>query len=130
MADRSGKTEEPTKRRLDKARKEGQFPTAKEFVGALQFLVFLGLLSMGGTGWFATLREITRGMFTRAFQGDLDAADLTSLARALFWKLGLPLATAGLAVTVATLAFRLATTQFGFSWKKLAPDLQRFNPLS
>jgi flagellar biosynthetic protein FlhB len=37
---------------------------------------------------------------------------------------------AGMAVTVVTLAFRLATTQFGFSWKKLAPDLKRFNPVS
>ena len=34
MADRSGKTEEPTQRRLEKARKEGQFAQAKEFVAA------------------------------------------------------------------------------------------------
>jgi flagellar biosynthesis protein FlhB len=130
MADRSGKTEEPTKRRLDKARKEGQFPAAKEFVGALQFLVFLGLLSAGGAAWFAGFRETTRGLLVRAFMGDLDAAELSRMAWVLFWRLGMPLVTAGLAVTVATLAFRLATTQFGFSWKKLAPDLKRFNPVS
>jgi flagellar biosynthesis protein FlhB len=52
------------------------------------------------------------------------------MAWVLFWRIGLPLVTAGLAVTVVTLAFRLATTQFGFSWKKLAPDLKRFNPVS
>ena len=44
MADRSSKTEQPTERRLEKAREEGQFPSAREFVGALQFMVFLGLL--------------------------------------------------------------------------------------
>ena len=42
----------------------------------------------------------------------------------------LPLAVAGVAVTVATLAFRLATTRFGISLKKLAPDAARFNPIS
>jgi flagellar biosynthesis protein FlhB len=130
MADRSGKTEEPTKRRLDKARKEGQFPAAKEFVGALQFLVFLLLLSAGGAAWFTSFRAATRNLLMRAFAGDIDAAELARIARALFWRLGMPLATAGLAVTVATVAFRLTTTQFGFSWKKLAPDLKRFNPLS
>ena len=43
MAD-SSKTEQPTQRRLLKAREEGQFPSAREFVSALQFMVFLGLL--------------------------------------------------------------------------------------
>jgi flagellar biosynthetic protein FlhB len=36
----------------------------------------------------------------------------------------------GLALTVVTLALRLATTRFGFSWAKLAPDAKRFNPVS
>jgi flagellar biosynthetic protein FlhB len=130
MPDRSGKTEEPTKQRLDKARKEGQFPAAKEFVGALQFLVFLGLLSAGGAAWFASFRQTARGLLARAFTGDFDAADLSRMAWALFWRSGMPLVAAGAAVTVATLAFRLATTQFGFSWKKLMPEAARFNPLS
>jgi len=40
MADKSERTEAPTQRRLQKAREEGQFPAAREFVGALQFLTF------------------------------------------------------------------------------------------
>jgi len=130
MPDRSGKTEEPTKRRLDKARKEGQFPAAKEFVGALQFLVLLALVSSGGAAWFAGFRETTRGLLQRAFTGEIDAAELSRMAWVLFWRLGMPLAVAGLGVTVVTLAFRLATTQFGFSWKKLVPEFGRFNPIS
>ena len=46
MADKSGQTEQPTQRRLDKARKDGRFLSAKEFVSALQFMVFLFLLSV------------------------------------------------------------------------------------
>ena len=36
------KPKQPTQRRLEKAREEGQFPAAKEFVAALQFLVLSG----------------------------------------------------------------------------------------
>ena len=35
-----------------------------------------------------------------------------------------------MAVALATLAFRLVTTRFGFSLKKLAPDPARLNPLA
>ena len=37
MADKSGKTEQPTQRRLENARKEGQFVSAKEFISALRW---------------------------------------------------------------------------------------------
>src|SRR5436190_2833671 len=108
MSDRAGRTEEPTQRRLEKARKEGQFSQAKEFVSALQFLVLLGLLAACGAGWLAALVRTTRGIFTMAFAAELRPADLVHLA----WTVGrwqvAPLALAGLAVTAATLGFRLA----------------------
>ena len=64
MADQS-KTEQPTQRRLEKAREEGQFPSAKEFVGALQFMVFLALLGMGGAAWFARAQVSEQGKGNR-----------------------------------------------------------------
>ena len=48
-----GKDEKPTQRRLNKAREDGNYPSAKEFVSALQFMIFLGLLGTGGARWFA-----------------------------------------------------------------------------
>jgi flagellar biosynthesis protein FlhB len=130
MADRSGKTEPATQRRLEKAREEGQFPSAREFVGALQFMVFLALLGAGGAGWFAQFCQTTRSLFQLAFAPDLRPEDLTHIAWQLAWKHFLPLALGGLAVATATMAFRLITTRFGFSLKKLMPDPARLNPLS
>jgi flagellar biosynthetic protein FlhB len=130
VADRSGKTEEPTQRRLLKARQEGQFAAAKELVAAMQFAVFLALLGAGGAAWFRGFQASVREIWRLAFEPELRVVQLERLAWQLFWKNGLPLLLAGMAVTVATLAFRLVTTQFGFSWKKLAPDFARFNPLS
>jgi flagellar biosynthetic protein FlhB len=130
MADRSGKTEQATPRRLEKARREGQFPSAKEFVAALQFLTFVALASAMGARWLAGFRESARSMLRLAFSAELTPRTLTSIARQIFWSDLLPLLAGGLAVAVATVGVRLVTTQFGFSFKKLAPDPARFNPVS
>ncbi|HXK07736.1 MAG TPA: EscU/YscU/HrcU family type III secretion system export apparatus switch protein [Verrucomicrobiae bacterium] len=130
MADKSGKTEQPTQRRLEKARKEGQFPSAKEFVSALQFLVFLALLAAGGAGWFRQFQLTMRSLFSMAFAPELHPEDLTRAAWDVFRRNILPLVLAGMVVATATVAFRLATTRFGISFKKLAPDANRFNPMS
>jgi flagellar biosynthetic protein FlhB len=130
MPDRSAQTEEPTQRRLEKARMDGQFPSAKEFVAALQFIVFLALLGTGGAQWFARFRQTTRSLFALAFAPALRPEDLSHVAWKLFWSEFFPLAAAGTVVVLATVAFRLVTTRFGFSWKKLAPDAERFNLLT
>jgi flagellar biosynthetic protein FlhB len=126
MADQ-GKTEKPTERRLKKAREQGQFLSAREFVSALQFLVFLSLLRIGAPAWFASFRSTARLMFAAAFQGDLHVEEAERLAWQAAWQLFLPLLAGGAAVAVASLAVRLATTRFGFSLSRLAPDLKRLN---
>ena len=128
MADKSGKTEQPTQQRLKKAREQGQFAAAKEFVAALQFMVFLTLLSTGGADWFGRFRQTTRSILQLAFAPDLRPEALTHLAWQIFWQNILPLAMAAAGVAIATVAFRLATTQFGISFKKLMPDGRRDSP--
>jgi flagellar biosynthetic protein FlhB len=130
MADKSGKTEQPTQRKLVKAREEGQFASAKEFVSALQFLVFLGLLSAGGAHWFAQFRQTTRSLLRLAFARELRPEDLLHVAYQVAQQNILPIVLASLGVAAATLAFRLVTTGFGLSLKKLAPDAARFNPIA
>src|SRR5579871_4546221 len=130
MADRSGKTEEPTQRRLEKSRKEGQFASAKDFVSALQFMVFLGLVGVFGARWFEQFRRSMRRLLAMAFSPDLQPEDLSHAAWQVFWTQALPLVLGGLSVALVTLAMRLVTTRFGLSLKKLSPDLTRLNPAS
>jgi flagellar biosynthetic protein FlhB len=130
MADQSGKTEQPTQRRLEKAREEGQFAAAREFVSALQFMIFLGVLSAGGAHWFGQFRSTARELFAMAFAPELRVEDLTHIAWKIAWRHFLPLALGGAAVVAATVMFRLLTTRFGLSLKKLVPDLKRLSPLS
>jgi len=130
MADKSGKTEDPTQQRLQKARKEGQYPSAKDFVAALQFMLFIALLSIGGSQWLAGFRQTMRSLFQLAFSRDLRPEDLHHIALEIAWKHALPLVLAGAALVAVTLGLRLVTTGFGLSLKKLAPDLSRLSPIS
>jgi type III secretory pathway component EscU len=50
MADNGQRTEQPTAKRLDKARKEGQFRSAPQFVSAMQFITFVAILEAWGGG--------------------------------------------------------------------------------
>ena len=125
-----GKDEKPTQRRLNKAREDGNYPSAKEFVSALQFMIFLGLLGTGGARWFAGFQKTARSIFTVGFKQDVTADDVTHMAWQLFWNHFVPLLGAGVVIAIATLGLRLATTKFGLSLKKLAPDLKRLSPLA
>jgi len=127
MADNGQRTEQPTPKRLEKARKEGQFPTARQFVPAIQFLVFAALLDAWGGQWLGELRRLTRQALSAAFSGD---PRVTEIGRHLLLRVLLLLAPAGGLLLLTALAAQLISTQLGVSLKKLAPDLKRLNPLA
>ncbi|MGA2148744.1 MAG: EscU/YscU/HrcU family type III secretion system export apparatus switch protein [Bryobacteraceae bacterium] len=127
MPDQS-KTEQPTQRRIEKARREGQFASAREFVSALQFLAFLWLIQMAGGTWLKGFRLLMRELVDLAFTPQLSSADLVRTARLLLWSYLAPVIAGGLAVALVTVAVRLGTTKFGWSLGKLVPDFGRLNP--
>jgi flagellar biosynthesis protein FlhB len=130
MADTAQKTEKPTQKRLQKARREGKFPVSREFVGGLQFLAVVMILVWRGPAWLDSLIEGQRVLIRRAFQPELGPGDLTRLAFEASRFVFVPVLTAGACVALLTMGIHLATTGFGFSAKRLAPDWNRMNPLS
>ena len=129
MADNSQKTEKATPKRLEKARREGQFPAAREMVSACGFLTFAALLAMGGPGWFTRMRDTTRWLMGRAFAPELSAGDLTQLALGAASRIAVPLAEAGGLLVAVALGSQMAATRMGVSLKKAGPDFQRINPM-
>jgi flagellar biosynthesis protein FlhB len=123
------KSEKPTPRRIQKAREEGNFPVAREFISSLEFLAFAALLAWWGGEWILKFRGFARYLMQRAFGGDLSSGELTQLVTEILWQCLMPLALGGAALLVLTLGLQLATTKMGVSTKKLAPDLKRLNPL-
>ncbi len=130
MADNGQRTEEPTPKRLEKARREGQFPAAREFVSAMQFLAFVAVLQGWGAEWFEELRRAMRQALAAAFAANPPAAQAVELSRLLLVRVLVLLAPAAGLLLAATLGTQLAATRLGVSLKKLSPDLKRLNPLA
>lgn len=130
MPDKSQNTEKATPYRLKKAREEGKFPAARDFVGAMQFTAFVAWLGYAGPHWLDQIRISFRLLLGAAFHSELTSASilpmLLDIARRCFFPLG------GLAATMLgiTLAMQLFVTGFGVSLKGLMPDFNRLNPVT
>ncbi len=129
MADSGEKTEKPTQRRLEKARKEGNFPSSKEFVSAIQFLGFVIILVSYSSAWLMSTMRVTRVLLDRAFTIEITPAVLVSLARHVIVPQFTPLLMAGGALVLVVFCTQMGVTKLGISVSKLAPDLKRLNPL-
>ena len=129
MADKGQRTEQPTERRIQKAREEGNFAVSKDLVSALQFAAFTALLTASSAEWFVQMRSATRFLLTSGFSSDVNANTLVHLLWHVIVPLGVPLAIGGASLMLVTVAVQLATTRIGISLKKLQPDIKRLDPL-
>jgi flagellar biosynthesis protein FlhB len=128
MAD-SGQTEKPTKQRLDKARREGNFPSSREFVSGLQFLAFVTLLVNYAGSWLVTTARSMHTLLARAFTIEITPTELAAMTRNLIVPQFVPLIVGGAVLVVVVLSTQLATTRLGISLPKLTPDINRLNVL-
>ena len=124
------KTEQPTKKRIEKAREEGQFPSAKQFVGGVQFCAFVLMVQSRGWEWVDGVVLAMRGLIQYAFTPEVNSAGLFKACLELGYRCIVPLLMGGGVLVIVTLAVQLAITKLGLSVKKLLPDPNRLNPLS
>ncbi|WP_221799253.1 flagellar biosynthesis protein FlhB [Oceanobacter mangrovi] len=132
MAEETGqeKTEEPTSRRLDKAREEGQIPRSRELnTTAVLLLGALGLLALG-----PFLSSQIAAVANLGFQIDRDSVfDTSTMGRNLL--VSLQAAALGLApwlglMLLAALAGPLGVGGWMFSSKAIEPKFNRLDPLA
>lgn len=121
------KTEQATPRRLIKARREGQFASSPEFVGALQFTAFVILIAQTGPRLLASLKEVTRGLFVEAFRGDLSPTALIGILHEAVARGLEPMLYTGAILMATAVLFQLASTGFSFSLVRLTPKTSNFN---
>ena len=129
MADQGQRTEQATDRRIEKARKEGNFAVSKDFVSALQFTAFVALLSAFSTEFLLKSRELMCFLLARGFQVELTSGEVVRLFRDLIAPAAVPLLLGGLLLMLITVGIQLGTTKLGISLKKLQPDIKRLDPL-
>ncbi|MBZ5601601.1 MAG: EscU/YscU/HrcU family type III secretion system export apparatus switch protein, partial [Acidobacteriia bacterium] len=129
MADSGQRTEKPTQRRIEKARKEGNFPASREFVSSVQFIGFVAIAgTFGGTFIIRTAR-VVRYLFSIAFTTEITVPSVVSLMRGVVAPALEPLVYAGAALVLLVLFAQLASTKGGISVSKLTPDFKRLDPM-
>jgi len=121
--------EKPTQKRVEKARKEGNFPASREFISAVQFTGFVTLSVTFGGSLIRQVGMLMRTLLAFAFTGELTVERLMTLLRYEIIPRFVPLMFAGIALVVLSVTAQLATTKLGISLEKLIPDIKRLNPL-
>lgn len=124
------KTEQATPRRLKKAREEGEFPSAREFVSAIQFCAFVYLAGLYLLEWFDRLRAAAHAGFRDAFRSVLNAPDLLVILNRMASAVLRPMAMLGVVLMALTVFFQMASANLSFSFARLKPNFQRINPAS
>lgn len=115
---------------MQKAREEGNFPSARIFVGSLQFLAFVAMLRSWGKDWIGAIHQSMAVLLQHALEPKLDGPFLLAVSLQLGKQVFMPLIIAGAALLGVTVAAQLLVTRLGVSLKKLSPDPKRLNPIS
>jgi flagellar biosynthetic protein FlhB len=124
------RTEKASPRKLEKARKDGNFISTRELVSGAQFVVFATLLLSGFTPFLLDAVGHTKAFVRLAFgTTELQRESLVFLFRNRLAPAIGSLLLNGLALSAVAIAAQLAASQLGISGKKIAPDLQRLNPM-
>jgi flagellar biosynthetic protein FlhB len=124
----SDKSEQPTHRRLLKAREQGNFASARQFISGAQFLAFVVLLRLFGEKWLTNMGLTMAYLLRRAFSRDLAVNDYVVLLRDLAWYSGGPILLVGFGLMLFSLGLQMGLTQMGLSVQKLMPDFKRLSP--
>lgn len=124
------KTEKPTPQRLRKAREQGQFLSARGFVGAIQYVAVVVLLAHAIPVWIHQVQLSTGLLMERSVSEDITSAEWIAMLRMLFIDAAMPLAATGAGLVVVTLGTHLALTKMGFSLQRFVPKWERLNPVN
>lgn len=123
------RTEQPTQKRLDEARKSGQVPRSRDLTTAAVVLVAGLGLRFSGAGIAQGFAALMKSGLTLSREQALDENRMLPDLVALAWQ-GLVVAAPILGLTlVAALLSPLAIGGWNMSFSALAPNFERLNPI-
>lgn len=129
MSDKQDKTFDPTPRRLQKAREEGNVFRSKEIVSAGMLLIGVGVLVLGTPAAFQGLRALTARIFLSAATTSLTVRSVPELLSELGVHLAGILLPFFLALVVAGIGLNVGQSGWNMTFKPLAPKGNRLSPL-
>jgi len=128
MADDAEKTEEPTPKKIEDARKEGNVPKSQDASGVITlFVAILAVLML-----FPFIAEHMTNLFKYYFSlvgTPLDKLFMLDIALVTFRELLLMVIPLALAVAISGVIAALAQFGFLFTTKPLIPDFKKIDPI-
>ncbi|MDX9813135.1 MAG: flagellar biosynthesis protein FlhB [Sulfurimonadaceae bacterium] len=128
MADDAEKTEQPTSKKIQDARKDGNVPKSQDTSGVFTLLVAILTFMLIFSYMYERLTDVSRGYF-RFIGEDIDklmAINLALVSIKEFLLIALPLA---VAVAIAGIVGSVAQFGFLFTTKPITPDFSKLNPI-
>lgn len=118
------KTEEPTPKRLEEARKRGEVALSRDLLGAGVFLTIFAVLTFNAAWWTTALIAYMRSAFSLIGRPDALPWHIARARSALSDALLPPL----LAAVVVAVAVGFLQTRGMWSWEALKPDIKKVMP--
>lgn len=125
--DDSQKTEAPTPRRLEEARKRGQVVYSREVTTWVMLLAATLLVLMSGPGIMSDLKDLLQAFLSQAHTYPTDPVGLHTLAKDLFLRVAGDMAVPMLGLMFAGAASCLLQTGPLFSAEPIKPDIGKLS---
>jgi flagellar biosynthetic protein FlhB len=130
MPDKAQQTEKATPRHLDKARKDGRYVSARDFVAGVQFLIFVSISASWSARMVGSLKDIMHVSLRWAFRSGLTPQAIIALISWLLTQVLTGIALLGAVLLAGTVATQLLVTGGGLSLTLLMPNFSRLSPLN
>jgi len=128
--DESQKTEEPTQKRLDDARKKGDVAKSQEIPGWFVLAGGLALMSFLLPPMVRQMATNLSVFLAQPQEFSLEPSAMTQMAQDLFWQTALAVSLPISTLAVAGFAGHYVQTGFIFSADKIQPKISKLNPIS
>ena len=124
------KTEQPTPRKIEKARQKGNVAKSPEISSFLIILSALLVFLFGGSWMFYKLSDFMGGVLRNSGTLELESDSLHQFIFVIFDQISTILLPIMIAVFFAGLVGNVAQTGFMLTSKPFQPEMKKFNPIS
>jgi flagellar biosynthesis protein FlhB len=128
--DKDSKTEEPTSKRLGKARSEGDIPQSQEVKSLAMLIGALVVVGILGPWVASDLSAYMRGFIEHPDAIPLDGDSIGPLFLSIIWRVGVLLAFPVLVLVIAAFVGTLGQVGLVYTPKKITPRLENISPLA
>jgi len=132
MPDNSGgeKSEQPTPRKLEEARNEGNVPKSSDLTAALSLLGAVLLLGWFGRSIFGAFRAMVQGMLGGDWAADVvRSGDAGRIVATLLYEAAMVAMPIAVGVALVALAANLGQVGILITFKPLVPKFSKLNPV-